>query len=428
MKFLDNIYLLLSYTNSHDLKTKYPNLKTIITVNIIGLVFYFIIPTFLAKSIFSLLFIGINYCFKETRGIMITFTPIILWILLFSTAKDIPMSWRRPIDVTTLSTVEKKLGSISFHFYKNENTFLDLLAWIPYGIVHYIMPFLVGTYLVLFYKPGYASAYLFFFGVMNTVGVLTQLFWPTAPPWYYKSNGTEPADYTMHGDPAGLERIDKLFHVDFYTSAFTTNPVPWGAWPSLHSGFAVYSAFFLIYLFPKYSPIFLLYVAWIWWATMYLGHHYFFDLLGGLVYALVCAVCGIIYIVVKKPYHKDYVELKSIMIQDDDFEPSNFKINRSHNNNNMRKIDKTNSDHQDFSSIVSSNAINGSTINGSTVNGSTINGSTINESIDSNKNDTDTNNQVLIEPSNNILDQLSVIPDVDNEPSSNNEGENNQQQ
>eukprot|EP00833_Pecoramyces_ruminatium_P017099 jgi/Orpsp1_1/1191131/evm.model.d7180000083669.1 len=336
------------------------------------------------------------------------------------------MSWRRPVDVTTLSTVEKKLGSVSFHFYKNENTFLDLLAWIPYGIVHYIMPFLVGIYLVLFYKPGYASAYLFFFGVMNTTGVLTQLFWPTAPPWYYKNNGTEPADYTMHGDPAGLQRIDEIFHVDFYTSTFTTNPLPWGAWPSLHSGFAVYSAFFLIYLFPKYSPIFLLYVAWIWWATMYLGHHYFFDLLGGLVYALVCAISSIIYIIIKKPYHKDYVELKSIM------------------NKNIHRVDISSTDNQELNSIANGGAvdgntvnngaanesmINGSAINGissngitlndSTVNESTINESSINESMDSNKNDTsDTSHQERIEPSNNSIDKLSVIPDIDEEPSS----------
>lgn len=92
------------------------------------------------------------------------------------------MSWRQPIDVKTLYTLEEKLGLISFKFYKNENVFLDLLAWFPYGIVHYVMPVVTGISLMIWYKPGYVSVYLIFFGLMNTLGVITQLAWPTAPP------------------------------------------------------------------------------------------------------------------------------------------------------------------------------------------------------------------------------------------------------
>jgi len=287
-------------------------------MNAFGIILYFLIPSFLAKSIFTLLLILANLYFKETRGVMITMAPITLWVLLFSSAKDIPMSWRRPIDVNTLYDLETKLGSACFKFNGYHNVFLDLLAWLPYGIIHYIMPVLVGLYLIFFYKPGYTSPYLFFFGVMNVVGVITQLIWPTAPPWYYMKNKTNPATYQMFGDPAGLQRIDDLFHIDFYYTTFTGNPLPWGAWPSLHSGFASYSAIFLSYLYPKYTPIFFLYVAWIWWATMYLGHHYLVDVLGGFVYALVCAICSIIYIQIKKPYHKDYTELKTIMVQEYD--------------------------------------------------------------------------------------------------------------
>ncbi|OUM57476.1 hypothetical protein PIROE2DRAFT_25941, partial [Piromyces sp. E2] len=208
-------------------------------------------------------------------------------VLLFTSAKDIPLEWRRPIDVTTLINLEEKLGKFSFKLSDYNNVFLDLLAWLPYGIIHYIMPALVSFYLLLYYKPYYASAYLFFFGLMNVAGVMTQLFWPTSPPWYYKKNQTNPADYTMHGDPAGLKRIDELFHVQIYTPSFTENPLPWGAWPSLHSGFASYTAIFLIYLYPKVSPFFILYVLWIWWATMYLDHHYLVDVIGGLIYAAV---------------------------------------------------------------------------------------------------------------------------------------------
>jgi len=366
MKLKDYIFLLLSYTNASDIKTKYPNIKSIAIINIVYVILYFIIPTFMAKAILTLAVIVINFCFKEIRGIAITFTPIIIWVLLFSTAKDIPMDWRRPIDVESLVNLEKKFGSVSFKFYnKNENILLDLLAWLPYGIVHYVTPFLVGIYLIIFYKPGYTFAYLFFFGIMNAAGVLTQLAWPTSPPWYYKKYGTNPANYGMHGDPAGLKKIDEIFHVDLYYTTFTGNPLPWGAWPSLHSAFAVYSATFLTYLYPKYFLLYYFYVGWIWWATMYLGHHYFVDLLGGFVYAIVCVFFSIIYLMITKPHHKDYAELKSIMIQDNSIELTT-NIQSIHKNNNrgynVISLNGINSIDSDQKNLEGSTIINGSII------------------------------------------------------------------
>jgi len=92
---------------------------------------------------------------------------------------------RRPIDVNTLYKIEKKLGSFCFKFYKDQkeyNIYLDLLAWLPYGVCHYIMPFLVSYLLIRDYPSYYFSAYIFFFGLMNLIGVLTQIAWPTSPP------------------------------------------------------------------------------------------------------------------------------------------------------------------------------------------------------------------------------------------------------
>jgi len=124
MKFKDNIYLLLSYTNASDIKTKYPNIKSIAIINIIGVILYFIIPSFLAKAIITILLIAVNYCFKEIRGIAITFTPVVIWVLLFSTAKDIPMDWKRPIDVDTLINLEKNLVQLVLNFIKMKMFFL----------------------------------------------------------------------------------------------------------------------------------------------------------------------------------------------------------------------------------------------------------------------------------------------------------------
>lgn len=108
-----------------------------------------------------------------------------------------------------------------------------------------------------------------------------QLFFPCTPPWYENENGLVPAAYGMPGSPAGLARVDKIFGVDLYTTTFTTAPLPFGAFPSLHSGNAVLEALFMTHCFPKFRTLFIAYTGWIWWSTMYLSHHYAIDLVGG---------------------------------------------------------------------------------------------------------------------------------------------------
>ena len=116
---------------------------------------------------------------------------------------------------------------------------------------------------------------------MNLIGVAIQLTFPCSPPWYENKYGLAPANYSMHGSPAGLAAIDKLFGIALYTPGFTASPMVFGAFPSLHAGSAVMEALFMSYLFPRLTPIFVTYTLWLWWATMYLSHHYAVDLVGG---------------------------------------------------------------------------------------------------------------------------------------------------
>ncbi|EEB87524.1 hypothetical protein MPER_15102, partial [Moniliophthora perniciosa FA553] len=46
---------------------------------------------------------------------------------------------------------------------------------------------------------------------MNLSGVLIQLLFPCAAPWYELVYGLTPATYDFKGSPGGLIRIDRLF-------------------------------------------------------------------------------------------------------------------------------------------------------------------------------------------------------------------------
>lgn len=165
----------------------------------------------------------------------------------------------------------------------HKSVVLDVLAWLPYGIIHFGAPFVCSGIMFLFSPPGTLPVFARSFGYMNLIGVMIQMFFPCSPPWYENLYGLAPANYSMPGSPAGLARIDQLFGIDLYTSTFTASPMVFGAFPSLHSGCATIEALFMDHTFPKLRPLWVMYVLWLWWSTMYLSHHYAVDLVGGSI-------------------------------------------------------------------------------------------------------------------------------------------------
>lgn len=245
-------------------------------------------PGPLVKTLISTLLLS-SLIFPITRQFFLPCLPVIGWLVLFYAARFIPTDMRPPIWVKVLPALENIIygTNLSNILSAHQNTFLDLLAWFPYGIVHFTAPVVVAAVLFVFAAPGTLSVYARSFGYMNIIGVIIQLLFPCAPPWYEVLHGLEPANYSMPGSPAGLAKIDKLFGIDLYTSTFTGSPLVFGAMPSLHSGIATMLALFLAHVFPRAKAFFFAYVMWIWWATMYLQHHYAVDLVAGSVLTMI---------------------------------------------------------------------------------------------------------------------------------------------
>ncbi|GAO18599.1 hypothetical protein UVI_02061920 [Ustilaginoidea virens] len=195
----------------------------------------------------------------------------------------IPYDYRPHIWVRVLPALENVLygANLSNILSAHKHAVLDILAWLPYGIIHFGAPAICALLLFIFAAPGTAPVFARTFGWMSILGVTIQLVFPCTPPWYENQHGLVPAAYGMKGSPAGLEAIDKIFGIDLYTTNFSSAPLPFGAFPSLHGGYAVLEALFMSHCFPQFRMFFIGYVGWIWWATMYLSHHYAIDLVGG---------------------------------------------------------------------------------------------------------------------------------------------------
>ncbi|KAI6245503.1 Inositol phosphorylceramide synthase catalytic subunit aur1 [Erysiphe necator] len=218
-----------------------------------------------------------------TRQFFLPVLPILTWVLFFFNARFIPAEYRPHIWVKVLPALENILygANLSNILSAHQHSVLDLLAWIPYGILHFGGPFVWAALMFVCAPPGTVPVFAQTFGYLNIAGVAIQLIFPCSPPWYESMYGLAPANYSIKGSPAGLRRIDELFGVDLYTSSFTASPLVFGAFPSLHSGNAVLEAFFMSHCFPKLRLPVIIYAMWMWWATMYLSHHYAVDLVGG---------------------------------------------------------------------------------------------------------------------------------------------------
>lgn len=217
-----------------------------------------------------------------------------IWLVYFFCSRFIPYEYRPHIWVRVLPALENVLygANLSNILSAHKHAVLDILAWLPYGIIHFGAPVVCSLAMFIFGAPGSAPTFARAFGWMSILGVTIQLCFPCTPPWYENENGLVPAAYGMPGSPAGLARVDQIFGIDLYTTNFTNAPLPFGAFPSLHAANAVLEALFMSHCFPQFKTGFILYAAWVWWATMYLSHHYAIDLVGGgLIAAVFYYVC-----------------------------------------------------------------------------------------------------------------------------------------
>ncbi|KAJ7262665.1 PAP2-domain-containing protein [Mycena haematopus] len=214
--------------------------------------------------------------------------PVFGWLFIYFCSRYIPKPMRPPIKVSLLPTVESVLygANISDILTRFTHPVLDILAWLPYGFGHFTVPFLVAASVWLFRSKEVLHLWARIFGYLNWSGVFIQIIFPCAAPWYEIIHGLTPANYGMRGSPGGLLRIDRLFHGSGYTTGFSGAPVIFGAFPSLHAASATLEALFISHFFPQATRFAWGYAGVLYWATMYLSHHYLIDVVAGACMAI----------------------------------------------------------------------------------------------------------------------------------------------
>lgn len=119
-----------------------------------------------------------------TSQFFVPATPIFTWLIFFYSSQFLNKAHRPHIWVSVLPTLESILygANISDLLTRNTNEFLDILAWIPYGVIHFVGPFVTAAIIFVFGPPGAVKFFGSAFGYMNLLGVIIQVAFPCAPP------------------------------------------------------------------------------------------------------------------------------------------------------------------------------------------------------------------------------------------------------
>lgn len=241
------------------------------------------------------------------RKLCMLLWPVALWLILMNTLKIIPKNGLPDIDIHTLPSMDRYLTGKSFLFrlFTYDSDFFAILASIPY-LLHFLLPF-IFVYFFQTTEECQATAwwrlksFVWSFAIVNMLGVLTQLYFPTAPPWWYELKLEYPS-YEMQGSEAILGRVDSLLPFPIFSLIYGQSPIVFGSFPSLHAAWPFHIAFFSNKFGLYFKLFWACYIGWLWWAAIYLKHHFLIDIIGAVLY--VSFVQLISRAIFKKPHLK----------------------------------------------------------------------------------------------------------------------------
>lgn len=246
---------------------------------------------------------------RHTRVYLILALPMLFKEMMFDALRYVPFDWIKPIHVAEPYAIDKAFfsipcgsaGSKLIHecLALHSSSLLDFTC----GIFYHALDPIVFILLFLLWKmrdresaERFAMAYL----VINLFAFATYLLYPAAAPWYVTMYGFIQPLQPVAGNAAGLVNFDRLIGINLSADMYKFNPYVFGAIPSMHAGFTMLCWLYSAKIGRKFATAMGIYAIFMWFAALYLQHHYLIDLLIGQFYAVLT------YFIIEK-YLKDRI-------------------------------------------------------------------------------------------------------------------------
>ncbi|MGH2444079.1 MAG: phosphatase PAP2 family protein [Chloroflexota bacterium] len=246
------------------------------------------------------------------RMFLLDWGPFVLallaWQITAPIATELPFPWHLTDLISADSFIFAGYASpqwLQAHLYHGGTQEpWDVFATTMY-MLHFVAPLLAG-FLLWIKNRSLFRQYTLAFVLVAVMGYITWIVYPAVPPWmagerllhvghiYVKSA-------SGHIYLPGVHNLFDAFARHWYnpyngqiTLGFLHGHVDQvGAMPSEHAAFPFLSFLFLRRQFGKPAYLALLYIAGLTFSVMYLGQHYFVDVLAGFAYATVAYIAAV---------------------------------------------------------------------------------------------------------------------------------------
>lgn len=236
---------------------------------------------FLVIAGLAALFVG------RGRAFVRDWFPLIAIFLAWQVMRGVAWQSGLPIHSDAAIAVERWLNFgyvpsevLQAHLRGGHISMLDIAMTAVYQ-AHFIVPLVLGFALWM-HERRIFQTYMAVLLIVSIAQFVTTLFLPVAPPRFAYRYG-EALDVV---DVAGAVQGEHGWGAPswIYTHVIS-NPV--AAFPSLHAAYPLIALLAVRQVWPRLAPLFALYAATVWFAIVYLGHHYLVDAYAGAVYAAV---------------------------------------------------------------------------------------------------------------------------------------------
>jgi membrane-associated phospholipid phosphatase len=225
----------------------------------------------------------------RTRLFLLDWIPFLLWYFGYEYLHGLIPSFISRVHILPMIQADKfmfgfvptiKLQSLLYtpahlHWY-------DYVAVTLY-ICHFVTPMIVG-FIFWLKDRKYFKDYTLGILVLSYAAFVTYMAFPAMPPWMASQKGYLPP----------VQEVTSVVMSHFLPTRFSLPTIyafmgdnPVAAMPSLHAAFPVLIFLFVLKKSRIAGAAMALYVLGVWFAVMYLGEHYFIDVLAGTLYAAV---------------------------------------------------------------------------------------------------------------------------------------------
>lgn len=232
--------------------------------------------------------LGIVILIGQMKNILVDWTPLGLVILAYEYMRSMIPALNPAVHYQLMIRFDNFLfGQLPTSYLQNLLFSAERLEWYDYAStilysMHLIVPLLVAAALWKTDRKIF-ERYILAMIALSYIAFLTYLLFPAAPPWLASQLGfifppvrriTETVFENLFGF-ISLPVLYKYLGVNLVAAV-----------PSLHAAYPLLASLFVSKKYPKLSLVMMAYSLAVWFAVIYLGEHYFFDVLLGVVYAL----------------------------------------------------------------------------------------------------------------------------------------------